>query len=145
MEGEERTTIRQEGVYGGRSIARRFRSSEGWTILVGRNDRDNDLLTFKIGRPNDLWLHVAGESGSHVLVLNDGSDRVPRETEHLAAGLAARYSKARRGGRVAVHLCRCGEVTKPRGLPPGKVAVRRGKTVHAKPLTDEELEDWRDL
>ena len=59
--------------------------------------------------------------------------RCPKETEQLAASLAAGYSKARKGGRVAVHLCRCEDVSKPRGFPPGKVLLDRFKSVQATP------------
>src|SRR5688572_31005136 len=50
----------------------------------------------------------------------EGLDRLPKETEQLAASLAAGYSKAKKGGRVAVHVCRCEDVSKPRGFPPGR-------------------------
>jgi predicted ribosome quality control (RQC) complex YloA/Tae2 family protein len=124
----------ENGTWQGRSIARRFVSPEGYTVLVGRTAEDNDLLTFKLGKPRDFWLHVAGDSGSHVVVLNpEGVDRLPKETERFAAALAAGYSKAKNGGRVSVHLCRCEDVSKPRGLPPGKVQLERFKNVEAQP------------
>lgn len=123
------------GMWQGQSVARAFVSPDDMTVLVGRNARDNDTLSIKLGRPNDFWLHIAADSGSHVVVLNpDGLDRLPRETQDFAAGLAAHYSKARAGGRVAVHLARCGDVSKPRGLAPGKVILKRHRTVHATPL-----------
>ncbi|MCP3957660.1 MAG: DUF814 domain-containing protein [bacterium] len=104
------------------------------TVLVGRSARDNDALTFKLGRPRDFWFHVAGQSGSHVLVLNpDGLDQPPRDTRRFAAALAARYSKARRGGRVAVHETTCAQVRKGRGLPPGKVILRSYRSLQASP------------
>ena len=118
----------------GRSVARRFTSPDGFTVLVGRTAEDNDVLTFKLGRPRDFWFHVAAESGSHVVVLNpEGLDRLPKETEQFAAALAAGYSKARKGGRVAVHACRCEDVSKPRGLPAGKVLLERFKSVQVSP------------
>jgi predicted ribosome quality control (RQC) complex YloA/Tae2 family protein len=116
-------------------VARRFVSPDGMTVLVGRTASDNDVLSLQLGAPRDFWLHVAAESGSHVVVRNpEGLERLPRETERLAAALAARYSKARRGGRVAVHLTTCAEVSKPRGLPPGQVVLGRYRTVHALPF-----------
>ena len=123
------------GIWRGRSIARRFVSPDGMIVLVGRTAEDNDVLSLKLGAPRDFWLHVSGESGSHVVVRNpDGLDRPPRETVRFAAGLAAGYSKARHGGQVAVHLATCADVSKPRGLPPGKVQLRRFSTVKAAPL-----------
>ena len=116
-------------------MARRFVSPDGMTVLVGRTAADNDVLSLQLGGPRDFWLHVAAESGSHVVVRNPGGlERLPRETERLAAALAARYSKARRGGRVAVHVTTCAEVSKPRGLPPGQVVLGRYRTVHALPF-----------
>ncbi len=123
------------GLWRGRSIAHHVESPEGWTVLVGRAAADNDILSLKLAAPHDFWLHAAGVPGSHVVVRNpDKLDRLPRETQQLAASLAAGHSKARAGGRVAVHLARCDDVRKPRGLPPGKVTIRRYKTVHAPPL-----------
>lgn len=101
-------------------------------MLVGRTATDNDILSLRLGAPSDFWLHVAAESGSHVIVRNpDGLDRLPRETLRFAAALAARYSKARNAGRVAVHVATCAEVSKPRGFAPGKVQLKRYATVHA--------------
>jgi predicted ribosome quality control (RQC) complex YloA/Tae2 family protein len=77
---------------------------------------------------------VAAESGSHVVVRNpEGLDRLPKATEQLAAGLAAGYSKARKGGRVSVHMCRAEDVRKPRGLPPGKVVLERFTSIQIAP------------
>lgn len=122
------------GIWRGRSIARRFVSPDGMIVLVGRTAEDNDVLSLKLGAPRDFWLHVSGESGSHVVIRNpDGLDRPPRETVRFAAGLAAGYSKARHGGQVAVHLATCADVSKPRGLPAGKVQLRRFTTVTAAP------------
>lgn len=124
----------EEGLYRGRSVARRFVSPDGFTVLVGRAAADNDLLTFKLGSARDFWLHVAAGSGSHVVVRNpDKVDRLPRDTERYAAALAAGYSKGRKGGRVAVHVATCAEVSKPRGAAPGKVALRRPKTIEVNP------------
>ena len=79
--GPPGATDRESGVWLGRSVARRFVSPDDMVVLVGRGAQDNDALTFKLGRPRDFWLHVAGQSGSHVLVLNPQSlDRLPRET-----------------------------------------------------------------
>lgn len=103
-------------------------------VLVGRTARDNDLLTLQLASPRDFWLHLAGDSGSHVVVLNpDGLTRLPRDTRDFAAGLAAYHSKARNAGRVAVHLTTCSQVSKPRGWAPGKVRLQRFTTVNVRP------------
>lgn len=133
-----------QGIWAGKPVARRFVSPDGYVILVGRTASDNDVLTFKIASPNDFWLHVAAESGSHVVVRNpDGVGSLPRETLRFAAALAARYSRARRGGKVAVHVTRRADVRKPRGLPPGKVTIGHFKTVHAAPADGESIVDGR--
>ena len=128
------------GIWQGRSVARVATSPDGLIVLVGLTARDNDVLSIKLATPKDFWFHVAGESGSHVVVRNpDKLDVLPRETKIFAASLAAGYSKARRGGKVAVHMARAGDVTKARGLAPGKVHLRRHTTVRASPLRlDEE-------
>ncbi len=127
-------TDREAGTWRGRSVARCFTSPDCMTVLVGKSAADNDVLTFKLGRPGDFWLHVAGQSGSHVVVLNpDGLERMPRATGRFAAALAARHSKARRGGQVAVHVTTCGEVRKPRGLPAGKVTLKKFRSLKASP------------
>jgi predicted ribosome quality control (RQC) complex YloA/Tae2 family protein len=109
-------------------------------ILVGKTAADNDLLTLKLAAPRDFWFHISGASGSHVVVRNpDGLDSLPRDTKKLAAGLAAGHSKARRGGRLAVHMTRCREVSKPRGLAPGKVRLGRFESVRAAPMRIEDL------
>jgi len=129
------------GIWQGRSIARVTSSPDGMTVLVGRTARDNDVLSLKLASPRDFWFHVAGESGSHVVVRNpDKLDALPRETKRFAASLAAGYSKARRGGKTAVHMARAGDVGKARGMAPGKVTLRRFTTVHAHPKRLEEDE-----
>ena len=128
----------ERGVWQGRVVARVFTSPDGWTVLVGKSAADNDVVSVKLAAPQDFWFHVAGQSGSHVVVLNpEKAERLPRDTERFAAGLAAGYSSARRGGRVTVHAARCDDVRKPRGLAPGKVTLRRFKTVQAEPVRPE--------
>jgi len=134
-----RANDRDAGIWHGRSVARVATSPDGMIVLIGRTARDNDVLSLKLASPKDFWFHVAGESGSHVVVRNpDGLDALPRETKRFAASLAAGYSKARRGGKVAVHMARAADVAKPRGLEPGKVTLRRFTTVHAGPKRLEE-------
>lgn len=124
----------EHGLYRGHAVARRFVSPDGLTVLVGKSAADNDLLTFELAAPHDFWLHVAADSGSHVVVRNpENLDRLPRPTLRFAAALAARHSRLRAGGRVAVHLARRAEVSKPRGYAPGKVVLARYETVYGSP------------
>jgi len=129
------------GIHHGRSVARVTTSPDGMIILVGRTAADNDVLSLKLASARDFWFHVAAESGSHVVVRNpDKLDTLPRETKRYAASLAAGYSKARRGGKTAVHTAFAGDVGKSRGMAPGKVTLRRFTTVHAHPKRLEEDE-----
>ncbi len=134
----ERATDPARGLFQGRRVARVYRSPTGMTVLVGLSAADNDIVSVKLGRPADFWFHVAGQGGAHVIALNPGNEsRLDRETRDLAAGLAALHSGARLGGRVAVHMARCADVSKPRGAPPGRVAVRRFKSVEVRPTPPE--------
>jgi len=120
------------GVCDGRSVARRLVSPDGLVVLVGRDARANDLLTFRLAAPGDFWLHVAGTSGSHVVVRNpENLAKLPLETARFAAALAVRYSRARAAGRVPVHLARRSDVAKDRRAPDGEVTLRRCKTVYS--------------
>ena len=124
----------EAGTWRGRPVARRFVSPDGLTVLVGRTAADNDVLSLQLAAPRDFWLHVAAGPGSHVVVRNpEGLDRMPRATERFAASLAARHSKARHGGRVAVHVTTCAEVGKSRGMPPGQVTLGRFRTLQVAP------------
>jgi predicted ribosome quality control (RQC) complex YloA/Tae2 family protein len=107
----------------------------GFEVLVGRGDSENDLLTFEVAEPHDLWLHVGGGvPGSHVIVRNPGRlAELPRSVVTGAAALAARYSKARNAGKVDVHVCRVADVSKARGMPPGMVLLARWKRVRVSP------------
>jgi predicted ribosome quality control (RQC) complex YloA/Tae2 family protein len=105
---------------------------EGFEVLVGKADADNDELTFRVGEPRDFWLHVAaGVPGSHVVVRNpEGLDELPRPVLEKAAALAAWHSKARGArGKVEVHVCRVADVSKIRGAPAGEVRLRRWDSV----------------
>ena len=126
-----------EGIWQGKSVARRFTSEDGLIVLVGRTAADNDILSIKLASPRDFWLHIASGPGSHVIVRNpDNLSRLPRATQQLAASLAVRHSKGKSGGRSAVHVTRCSEVRKPRGWPAGKVTLGRYSTVQASPHQD---------
>ena len=103
-------------------------------VLVGKSAADNDILTFKVAAQKDFWMHVAGESGSHVVVRNpENLDTLPRETLRYAASLAARYSKAKNAKKVTVHVARRKDVQKPRGMLAGKVVLKRYKSVKVEP------------
>jgi predicted ribosome quality control (RQC) complex YloA/Tae2 family protein len=107
---------------------------EGFEVLIGRGARENDALTFGVGKPPDTWLHVAGGTpGSHVIIRNPEKDAVPRSVIERAARFAAWFSKARDGGWVEVHYCKVADVRKPKGAPAGLVQLLRYQKVRVRP------------
>ena len=109
-----------------------FTSSDGIQILVGRNNRQNDLLTTKLAYKTDLWLHVQKAHGSHVIIACAGAP-VPDQTVTEAAELAAWFSQARQGHNVPVDLCPVRQVKKPAGSKPGMVVYENYRTVYVTP------------
>ena len=107
---------------------------DGWEVLVGRGDAENDELTFRVASQRDLWLHVGGGTpGSHVVVRNPEGLEVPTPLLEKAAQLAAWYSKARSASRVEVHYCRISDVSKSKGAPRGQVMIRKFKRIKVSP------------
>jgi predicted ribosome quality control (RQC) complex YloA/Tae2 family protein len=113
--------------------ARRYRSSDGYEILVGRAARDNDHLTFRVARPHDLWLHAADYPGSHVVVRNPTRAEIPQRTIIEAARLAANYSHAKRDAKVDVHYTPRKFLSKPKGVAPGLVRMSSFRTITVEP------------
>ena len=109
-----------------------FRSSDGFRILVGRNNRQNDQLTLKQAAKQDLWLHTQGIPGSHVIVVSDGRE-IPDTTVYEAALLAAHHSKGKDSAQVPVDYCPVRFVKKPNGAKPGMVIFTNYQTVYVKP------------
>lgn len=112
---------------------RRYLSSDGFEILVGRTARDNDHLTFKVAKPNDLWLHAADYGGSHVVVRNSTRKDLPHRTIIEAAQLAAHFSQTRKDPKVDVHYAQRKFVSKPKGSAPGLVRLTRFKNITVEP------------
>lgn len=111
-------------------------SFEGFEILVGRGEDDNDVLTFDVAEPSDLWLHVGdGTPGSHVVIRAPKTGGFPKSVIERAAALAAWYSKARDARSVDVHYCKASEVSKPRGAPAGLVELAGHSNVRVKPAS----------
>jgi predicted ribosome quality control (RQC) complex YloA/Tae2 family protein len=108
---------------------------DGCEIIFGRTARDNDAVTFRLARPNDTWMHAAGFAGTHVIVrAPESGGPVPASVVERAAQVAVYHSKARDArGKVAVHVCRAGDVRKPRGAPPGQVEIRRFEALKVYP------------
>jgi predicted ribosome quality control (RQC) complex YloA/Tae2 family protein len=117
---------------------RKYRTSDGWEVWVGRNDSENDRIT-KTAPRNAIWMHAHGCPGSHV-VLRPRDQRDPSpEALHDAASLAAYWSKARGSKTVPVNYTEARYVQKPKGAPPGLVTIRNEKTLFVNP---REIEKW---
>jgi len=114
---------------------------EGFEVLIGRSAADNDALTFRVAKPSDSWLHVAGGTpGSHVVIKNPERCQIPKSVIERAASYAAWYSKARAGGSVEVHYCKVSDIRKPRGAPAGLVHLERYSKVRVRPGPPEDAE-----
>jgi predicted ribosome quality control (RQC) complex YloA/Tae2 family protein len=116
---------------------RRFRSSGGLEIRVGRGARRNDDLTFRHSSPGDIWLHARQAPGAHVILRWGRDENPPRRDLLEAATLAALHSEARHSGSVPVDWTRRKYVRKPRKAAPGAVVPDRVETVFVEP--DEDL------
>lgn len=112
----------------------------GYTVIVGRNARENEEVTFRLAGRDDLWLHVRERTGAHVIV--QGADRnVPDEIIENAAALAAYFSEGRSDSAVDVDIARPRDVRKIPGGPPGRVTYRNFRTVRVQPT----LAGWEAL
>ena len=112
---------------------RRYRSSDGYEILVGRAARTNDQLTFRFARPNDLWLHAADYPGSHVVIRNSTRSEIPQRTIIEAAQLAGKFSQAGDDSKVNIHYTPRKFLSKPKGAAPGLVRMSRFKSMTVEP------------
>ena len=103
----------------------------GFCVLVGKNNKQNDYLTTKIANKEDIWLHVKDFQGSHVIILTD--NRIPsQETINTCAGLAKKYSKASQSSNITVDYTSIKNVKKPSGSKPGMVIYTNNKSVTVK-------------
>ena len=112
---------------------RRYLSTDGYEILVGRAARDNDNLTFRVAQPNDLWMHAGDYPGSHVVVRNPTRKEIPQRTIIEAAQLAGRFSQASDDAKVVVHYTERKFLSKPRRAAPGLVRMSRFRSITIEP------------
>ena len=116
----------------GVSAPMEFTTSDGFTVLVGRNNRQNDKLTLKTANNNDIWFHTKNIPGSHTVLVTQG--RQPTETAmEQAAQLAALHSRAKDSSQVPVDYTQIRHVSKPAGAKPGMVIYVQYKTVFVTP------------
>ncbi|MBD5146681.1 MAG: fibronectin/fibrinogen-binding protein [Ruminococcus sp.] len=110
-----------------------FKSPDGFTVLVGRNNKQNDMLTTKLADKTDIWLHTKDITGSHVIIRAEGKE-VPDSTVMWAARLAAFHSKAKNSSQVPVDYVPVRFVKKPSGSKPGMVIFTNNRTLYVTPL-----------
>ena len=113
-----------------------FLSSDGFKILVGKNNKQNDFLTLKIANNDDLWMHTKNIPGSHVIIKSDGKE-IPESTIFEGAMLAAFFSKSKMSSQVPVDYTLKKNVKKPNGSKPGMVIYETNSTIYVTP--NEEL------
>ncbi|MCZ6774937.1 MAG: NFACT RNA binding domain-containing protein [Ignavibacteria bacterium] len=111
-----------------------FNVDGGSEVWVGKSSANNDLLTLKYGKPNDLWFHARGSSGSHVLLkINTGGGEPSKKAKTQAAAIAAYYSKMKNAKMVPVAMTQRKYVRKPKGASPGTVTLEREQVIFAEP------------
>ena len=115
----------------------RYILSNGMTVLVGRNNKENDYLTLKMASNRDLWLHTKDIPGSHVIVQSGGQE-LDEEAIFQAAAIAAYHSKARTSENVPVDYVPVKYVKKPAGAKPGMVIFTNNRTVWVNPALPED-------
>jgi predicted ribosome quality control (RQC) complex YloA/Tae2 family protein len=114
-----------------------YQVSGGLQALAGRNNRENDILTFKRASSGDIWFHTKDIPGTHVILLTSGAD-APAEAIAEAASIAAWHSRARESENVPVDYTFVKYVKKPSGAKPGMVIFTNNRTIYAKPALPPE-------
>lgn len=103
---------------------------DGYTVLVGRNNKENDYLTCKFANKNDIWFHTKDIHGSHVILKTNPNEVVPDNVLFEVAKLAAKHSKAKNSSHVPVDFCKVAFVKKPSGSKPGYVIYSNNRTLY---------------
>jgi predicted ribosome quality control (RQC) complex YloA/Tae2 family protein len=122
----------------GAGVAYRRYSFDGWNVFIGKTDSQNDELTTRFAKPWDIWMHVAGHAGSHVVIKRDrNSAWPPKEILVKAASLAVWFSKAKHTSYAEVHYTEARYVHKRRKSPPGEVCLQQHKTLRVSPVSPQ--------
>jgi len=114
-----------------------YQLPDGYEVLAGKSNVDNDLLSLKVAKAKDLWFHLHGQPGSHVILRHPEGAQPDNATIKTAAAIAAWHSKARNAGKVPVSYTEAQNVSKPRGAKPGTVSIKHEKTVKVRPAIPE--------
>lgn len=121
----------------------KYISKDGWEIYVGKNNLQNDFLTFKMASGNDTWLHAKNIQGSHIIIKNKGSKQsLPLDTLIQAANLAAYFSKGKKDNKVLVDYTLKKHLKKPKNAKPGMVIYSQEKSLWIK-IDSEEIRSMK--
>ena len=113
---------------------RQYVTSDGWTVLAGRNNKENDILSHKMAAQNDMWFHAHGYPGSHVILRREGRKEEPsKQSLEEAASVAAFWSKGKSAKKVPVVYTLAKYVSKPKGGAQGQAVMKREKTIIVEP------------
>jgi len=126
---------------------RSYSTREGWTVLVGRSNEENDYVTHHLARPDDYWFHAHGCPGSHVVLRREGrKDNPSARTLEEVAAIAAWFSKARTSRKAPIVYTLKKYVRRPRKGPPGLALITREKTILVEPKAppDSDRGGWTD-
>lgn len=126
---ESRRRVRPAGIV-------EYRLPGDWQVLAGRTDTANEYLSLELAGQRDLWFHIRGMPGGHVLLRVPEGAKPDRATEELAASIAAFHSRARSAGTVAVSCTEGRHVSKPTGTRPGTVSISKERVLKVRPLTE---------
>jgi predicted ribosome quality control (RQC) complex YloA/Tae2 family protein len=130
----------KELVTRGEEVPYRHFFIDGWHVYAGKNDEQNDEISTRFAHPSDIWLHVAGHAGSHIIIRRPkASPPPPREVIEKTSSLALWFSKARHTSYAEVHVTEARFVRKRRHSPPGEVIAERCKTVRISPKSPHDL------
>lgn len=102
---------------------------DGYTVLIGKNNKQNDELTFKIASKNDLWFHAKDIQGSHVILKTDNNEKISNDIINKCASIAAFYSKAKSSSKVEVQYTEVKNIKKPKNSKPGFVIIHTYKSI----------------
>ncbi len=133
---------KRHGPNQGEAHPRQYTTADGWRVLAGRNNKENDILTHRVAAQNDVWFHAHGYPGSHVILRREGrKDDPSKRTLEEAAAIAAFWSKGKSAKKVPVVYTLAKYVSKPRGGAPGQALMRREKTLIVEPKVPEISDD----
>lgn len=130
---KNKNTNKNKGIKVKKSKPYHFISSDGFDILVGKSNTQNDELTLRTARNSDIWLHTKNIPGSHVIIFTNGAGKVPDKTLLEAANLSAYFSKAKNSTNVPVDYTLKKFVKKPSGAKPGMVIYETNSTIYITP------------